>query len=303
VAADSNDIHLPQTIQLTFPALYNSADAAAIEHQRSFLRLLRFEYGLLLVAAIFSMGLSKTPWYFVLYAVVFIGTIICLIYRSTKKPEQDWYKCRALAESVKTSTWRYAMKTEPFLADTANDARAAFRKYLADVLASNQHIGEKIAGANSAGAQTTLEMDQIRSFGWNERRRLYLNDRIKDQRTWYSRKAVLNKRLSERWVGGSLFVYGLALVLVILHVAVPDWPYWPIEPLIVLASIFLGWTQIKKFNELASVYTLTAHEIGLIEGKLNDVDTEKEFGNFVIEAEQAFSREHTQWVARQTNLY
>jgi hypothetical protein len=279
VSTRSADSQSGDALQLTFPALYTCADKAAIEHQKSFLRLLRCEYALLLLAAIFSVGFSKAPWYFALYAVVFVGTILCLIYRSTKKPEQDWYKCRALAESVKTSTWRYAMKTEPFLADSANDARSAFRKYLADVLASNQHIGEKIAGAKADGAQTTSEMDQVRSLTWSERRELYLAHRIKDQRTWYSNKAVWNKSMSDRWVCASFAVYTAALVLVISHVAFPDWPYLPIEPLIVLASVFLGWTQIKKFSELASVYTLTAHEIGLIEGKLSDVDSEKSSGS------------------------
>ena len=57
--------------------------------------------------------------------------------------------------------------------------------------------------------------------------------------------------------------------------------------------------QIKKFNELNSSYTLTAHEIGIIQTRLQDVEAEEEFSDFVNEAELAFSREHTQWVARQ----
>ena len=71
----------------------------------------------------------------------------------------------------------------------------------------------------------------------------------------------------------------------------------------VAASAVLGWMQIKKFNELASAYTLTALEISLIEDKLREVETEAELSEFVNEAELAFSREHTQWVARQTNRY
>ena len=74
---------------------------------------------------------------------------------------------------------------------------------------------------------------------------------------------------------------------------------WPIEPIIVLAASLTGWMQIKKFNELASAYTLTAFEIGIIQDRASDSMSEAEFSDFVGEAEQAFSREHTQWVARQ----
>ena len=60
--------------------------------------------------------------------------------------------------------------------------------------------------------------------------------------------------------------------------------------------------QIKKFNELTSAYTLTAHEIGIIQGRLEEVDSEEDLSEFINEAELAFSREHTQWVARQNAL-
>ena len=59
--------------------------------------------------------------------------------------------------------------------------------------------------------------------------------------------------------------------------------------------------QIKKFSELAAAYTVTAHEVGLISPKLDAVQTESELSDFVNEVEQAFSREHTMWIARRTN--
>jgi len=45
--------------------------------------------------------------------------------------------------------------------------------------------------------------------------------------------------------------------------------------------------------------SLTAHEIGLLQTRLGTIDSEEKFSAFVNEAERAFSREHTQWVARQ----
>ncbi len=51
--------------------------------------------------------------------------------------------------------------------------------------------------------------------------------------------------------------------------------------------------------KLASAYSLTAHEIGIIESRLATDASENEWSGLVNEAELAFSREHTQWVARQ----
>jgi hypothetical protein len=58
--------------------------------------------------------------------------------------------------------------------------------------------------------------------------------------------------------------------------------------------------QVKKFNELAAAYTVTAHETGLIKPKLEAVDSESDFSDFINDAELAFSREHTLWIARQS---
>lgn len=95
-------------------------------------------------------------------------------------------------------------------------------------------------------------------------------------------------------------VQGGAIALALLRVSQPNMlSIWPSEPLLVVASAVLGWIQIKKFNELASAYSLTAHEIGIIQTRAAAVVQEADFSEFVNEAERAFSREHTQWVARQ----
>ncbi|NOX74419.1 MAG: SLATT domain-containing protein [Alphaproteobacteria bacterium] len=70
------------------------------------------------------------------------------------------------------------------------------------------------------------------------------------------------------------------------------------DPMIVLVTSALGWLQMKRHGELTASYNLTAHEIGIIRGNSDAVKTEEEFSDFVNEAELAFSREHTQWVAR-----
>jgi len=145
-------------------------------------------------------------------------------------------------------------------------------------------------------------MDEIRGMSLAERSQFYLDRRIKEQRAWYIKKAKFNKSAAKKWVLACAVTYGIAIILLVLRPIFPNWGFWPFEPLIVFASSIIGWTQIKKFNELTAAYTLTAHEIGIIQGRVEEADTEKEFSEFINEAELAFSREHTQWVARQNAL-
>jgi len=286
--------------KIKYPALYEAASALSADSQSGYLNSIKSEYALLLIAAILSVGFSNSRIYFVIYALVFVGTLILLLWRSKEKPEQDWYKGRALAESIKTSTWRYCMRASPFEdVPKVQIRRAEFRNYLNGILDANKLIGHKLPPERADEDQVTPEMEKIRALSLHDRREFYLEHRIKEQRTWYRNKALYNKRASRRWVQAGVTVYGLAILIVLLRIAYPDWGLWPIDPVIVLASSIIGWMQIKKFNELTSAYTLTAFEIGIIQGKASEAMTEPEFADFVKEAEQAFSREHTQWAARQ----
>ncbi|WP_208609325.1 hypothetical protein [Flavobacterium xinjiangense] len=43
---------------------------------------------------------------------------------------------------------------------------------------------------------------------------------------------------------------------------------------------------------------MTAHEIILIKSESTIINSEKEFSEYIMNCENAFSREHTQWFAR-----
>jgi hypothetical protein len=283
-----------------YSALYTMASRLSAQSQNRYLWLIRGEYGLLIIAATFALELSRAAWYFVIYALIFLASLLILMTRSWLKPEQDWYKGRALAESIKTSCWRYCMRAEPF-GDAVSVAvpRSEFRNHLKAILQANRHIGDRIPPDGAANDQITASMESTRRLTLDDRKTFYLSLRITEQRKWYAKKASANKRASRKWIFAGVVVYAVAIVLVLMRIGYPGQEIWPIEPVIVIASSIVGWTQVKKFNELTSSYTLAAHEIGIIQGMIHEISSETEFAEFVNEAEQAFSREHTQWVARQ----
>ena len=290
-------------LQADYPALFLSADQASNGYQRFFLRLIKAEYTALILAALFSMSFLNGVGYYLAYAaVLFIGLII-LLTRALRKPEQDWYRCRALAKSVKTLTWRYVMHAAPFQGSTVGEqhAKSEFRNQLHSVFGENRSIAEKITSDWSGNDQITAGMDSIRRMPRAERMTYYIENRLDEQRTWYARKAGQNKKSANFWVFVSVITYTIATGLALSRIAFPAWQYWPIEPLIVVAACVVGWTQIKKYNELAAAYTVAAHEIGLIKPRADAITNNDEFSEFVNDAEKAFSREHTLWIARQSD--
>ena len=238
-----------------------------------------------------------------MYPILIGGATVLLVFMAVKKPEKDWYACRALAESIKTSTWRFTMRAEPFVdAPNLSVAKADFAGFLREILDANKHIDEPISRRPVVGDQITPRMISIRALSLADRKEIYRKNRIDEQRAWYVKKAKSNRRSFTRWIVFCGFVQAGAIALAVTRIHYgQQWNFWPTEPLLITATAIIGWIQIKKFNELASAYSLTAHEIGIIQSRIDIAGSEEEFSEFVNEAERAFSREHTQWIARQNN--
>ncbi len=219
------------------------------------------------------------------------------VFKIVKRLDEDWYRCRALAESVKTSTWRFCMRAHPFGdADKIAEPKANFRNLLHDILKTNQSLAKNLT-ANGA-EQVTETMLSVRALPLNERLAYYVENRINDQKTWYAKKSAANKRALNIWIVVTILIYLGAAISLNADQLGFVWATKAFDPMIVLATSVLGWLQMKRHGELMASYNLTAHEIGIIKSNSDSIETEGAFSDFVNEAELAFSREHTQWVAR-----
>lgn len=287
---------------ILYPALYDSADESSNDAQWNYLILIRLQYGFLITAAAASLWFDFFRISLIIYIIALLLSTFCLLYMSVKKPEKDWYGCRALSESIKTAAWRYMMRAEPFEnAAHIKEVHRKFSEFLKDILDSNGYVRDSISKHPKGGRQITERMDEVRRLDFENRKSTYITQRIEEQREWYLKKVMENRSRFRQWVSVCVFLQGLALILAIVRIQYPEGiEIWPTEPVLVMASAVIGWIQIKKFNELASAYSLTAHEIGIIHARIEHI-TEDEFSDFVNEAERAFSREHTQWIARQNN--
>lgn len=283
------------------PGLYRSADAAAARAQREYFVSISC-YLLLLVAAAAVSFLGDTGSEgAIISTVLFLVTLGILIFLKAKRPDDTWYNGRAVAESVKTRSWRWMMRAEPY-GDCTNldEISKRFRQDIAAILDHNRNLAGDLSPDEAGNSPITNEMQRIRSLSVQERIDVYKRERIRDQEIWYTRKSKYNKNRASRWFWVSVGLHCTAIFLLLLRVRDPSFTL-PVAVIATAAGAVLTWLQSKKHNELNSSYSLAAHEIGLVSIDGLDVKNEDEFSEFVVSAESAFSREHTQWVARKSN--
>ncbi|XQW85658.1 DUF4231 domain-containing protein [Thalassotalea piscium] len=281
-----------------FPALYNSADSASLKAQSSYFNALRCYLILLIIAALVSFSYPSNVYAAIASASLFLVTLGILIWLKVQKPEDTWYNGRAVAESVKTRTWRWMMKAEPYETDGPNQQiQKEFLNDLKAILNQNRSLSHELEWTPDLGEAISGAMIDVRSLPWEKRLEVYVSERIDNQAHWYSKKSQLNKRLAKRWFVVSIVLHSLAILLLLYRIKEPS-ASLPIEVVATAASAVLTWVQAKKHNELNSSYALAAHEIVLIKGESVSVTEENHLSEFIINSESAFSREHTQWVAR-----
>ena len=281
-----------------FPSLFLATDQISNKAQFSHLILIKSYLATLVMGSFLALFLSKSDVSSIIITLVFLVALGLLIFKNVKRYDRIWFSCRAVAESIKTRSWRYMMRAEPYLdSSDVKKVRSEFRFNLKQIISqkidSNVHLGSDYLNKEVV----TSSMNEIRKLDLQERIQVYKNDRILDQLNWYLKKAKLNSNLASRWFFALIFLHLAIIVMLLFSIKYPEWKF-PIDFLVVVASSVLSWTQARKYQDLSNTYTLAASEIGLINEESELVITEEDFSDFVINSENAFSREHTQWVAR-----
>lgn len=282
-----------------FPGLYQAADDLSGAAQKHFLAALSANLALLVAAAIVSV-INYPHWGAALFqAALLAGALASSVYLATQRPERLWYSGRAVAESIKTVVWRYVSQAEPFH-ESDDAAKAHLVAKLAQVLKQNESVSKKLR-THLTAHQITDTMRSMRSGDFEARRDAYVDLRINDQLDWYSDKANFNATRAKWFFVILIAINAIALVCALIKIAHIDYQYLPTDIFIAAAASILTWMQAKRFSELSESYALTAHEITLIREQTNDLVTDEDLSKFVGDAENAFSREHTQWEARKDN--
>lgn len=251
---------------------------------------------LLAIASAISIANSSSAEVAISQAFVLLGALGCAIYLFWGRPDRHWYSGRAVAESIKTITWRYISKAEPFN-ESDEISTHYFKQKLQAILDQNKDVAGSL-NTHLEGLPVSTEMTRLRGRATNDRLTYYHTHRIAEQQSWYAKKAGSNKRKVTYYFVALIITIVLSIGFSVSKIAYPTVAYWPTDFFVTVAAGLLSWIQAKRYQELSVSYSLTAHEISLIRQQTKQKMEDKEFSDFVGDTENAFSREHTQWVAR-----
>lgn len=279
-----------------YPAIYKSASKIAKDSQLLFCWLFGINIVLLTFAVALSVFYVSNIIYIYVQLIILVSSFLITGLLGYLLPEKSWYGGRALAESTKTMSWRYMMKAEPFNIDDKK-ATDLFLKKLGELVKSNKELTSKSV-TSPKDKQLTDFMKDMRTKTIKDRKAFYVEYRIVEQLTWYLDKSEFNKKRAKQFFVLILISSGFAILFSILRINCPITEHWPTDIFVAIVSALLGWNQAKKYRELTTSYAQTAHEISLIKEQASYNQSKDKFSIFVSDAENAFSREHVQWLAR-----
>jgi SMODS and SLOG-associating 2TM effector domain 3/SMODS and SLOG-associating 2TM effector domain 1 len=280
-----------------FPALFRSADRESQRAQRSYLTSLRVRLGSLVVAAFGgALTLTTAGGFQVGGGLAFLAFACALgaeLFLATTSPLTTWYEGRAAAESAKTLAWRYMVRAEPFEVDDV-DVDKQFHAQTYSLLQDLRSIS--LGTEEPAAQQITDKMRHVRALDFNERRQVYLANRIADQQRWYSEKARWNDRRARGWVLVSIVLEIAGLIGGALKAF--GWINFDLLGFLAAAAGgVMAWIEAKQHRNLATAYGIASQELASIASELPTLHNEERWAAFVAQAEEAISREHTLWRA------
>lgn len=290
-----------EAYKIKYPALFTSSDNYSIKAQDNFKNLNKWTLVALVVATVLT-SLTQENWAIWTSTALILVSAILSTLMLVLKFEKGWYEGRAVAESIKTLCWKFMTGARPFSIDL-NETKAQnllienFKK----VIGHRKDFFTLIGSDFAENEQLPAELMNIRKLSKYERISIYKTERLEKQKKWYTDKTTENKKRTKISFAVIILAQVLAVISLILKIKFEfEFSIAPI--LVTISTAFIAWLQLRRYQELSQSYLITATELSLIKSKINQVDTESDFSDFVDDSETAISREHTLWLARRDNI-
>lgn len=289
--------------KIDFPGIQQAADKASNKSQKLYINLVRSNLVIGVFAAlitIFNFEKEQPKLYVYIISLclllISLGLTVAIKYF---KFEDLWYQGRALAESIKTLTWRYITCSENYESTLPqHEVEKSFVDSL-QLLQTKFPDLVKFMDTNILQQPSiTSEMNTARNLPWRQRLKKYIEFRIEDQINWYSTKAKFNKTKKSKWlwlvISAQLFSIFSCLSLIICIST-----SWNLVGLFTtVAASAIAWLEVKQYQALIQAYTTATMELTLIKSLSNSISSEEDFIKYVLDSENAISREHTMWLAQ-----
>lgn len=286
-----------------FPNYFIAGDNASLLAQKKYVTYVRWDLVLMCISAalaIYNYTSEDTKRFIYIFSglILLVAFMLSLIIK-TKKYEDVWYRGRALAESAKTLTWRFITKSEYFEDYLSiEEVEKRFTERIKEIREEFKDINSSLKASDLSKAIITEKMLEVRGLDLQERKDFYIKNRIDNQIEWYTGKADTNKAKYESWFWAVIVMQFLAIVSVSFLIYYPNSDFNLVGIFTTLSASFFSWLQLKKYQENKEAYNTAMSELNFIKQEAKFITLENDFAKFVLDSENAMSREHTMWLAQ-----
>lgn len=135
------------------PSMFRSADSASLAGQADTVQWSALQLAMLVTGAVLcgvdiklSNGLDLGA---LVAAIALLASLVPALWLTANNPQRAWYRGRAAAESLRTLSWKYAVRAEPFAGtDSAADERLL--QDMASILRDLRDVGWPTGAGGSA---------------------------------------------------------------------------------------------------------------------------------------------------------
>jgi hypothetical protein len=286
-----------------FPGLYQASDYASMQAQKNYKNIIACDLISMILASALAIynyqDIEPKLWVYVISGVLLIVSFTLTLIIRTKKFEDVWYQGRALAESCKTLTWRFITCAESFEINLEKKiVKDKFITRLKELSNEFKELNESLNAKTIVLPVITNKMWEVRNLNTLERKDFYIKNRIDDQKEWYANKAEFNKKKYSNWFLVIIFSQLIAILSIIFLIKFPESNWNLVSLFTTISASALSWLQLKQHQELKQAYTTAAQELNFIQASFGSVNSDDELAEFVLDSENAISREHTLWLAQ-----
>lgn len=286
-----------------FPGLYQASDEASLSAQKNYKNIIAYDLITMIIASALAIyNYEKVEPKLIVYVIsgifLLISFALTLIIK-TKKFEDVWYQGRALAESCKTLSWRFVTCSESFENNlTKQEVEDYFISRVRELSKEFKELNDSLNAKIVVLPVITDKMWEIRNLNTLERKQYYIENRINDQKDWYASKAEFNKKKYNNWFLVIIVSQLIAIISVAFLVKYPESNWNLVGLFTTISASAISWLQLKQHQELKQAYTTAAQELNFIQASFGNINSDIELAEFVLDSENAISREHTLWLAQ-----
>lgn len=286
-----------------FPGLYQASDAASMQAQKNYKNIIAYDLVSMIVASALAIynyqDTEPKLWMYIISGVLLLVSFTLTLVIRIKKFEDIWYQGRALAESCKTLTWRFIICAESFEVNIEKEnVKEKFISRLREFSNEFKELNESLNAKTIVLPIITDKMWEVRNLNTLERKDFYIKNRINDQKDWYATKAEFNKKKYSNWFLVIIISQLIAILSIAYLIKFPESNWNLVGFFTTISASALSWLQLKQHQELKQAYTTAAQELNFIQASFGKVNSDVELAEFVLDSENAISREHTLWLAQ-----